>query len=98
MVEHQEAEDGSWWYDLYSDGWLVQRVKAVSVGRDTSINFPKEFRDTNYTPLNSQYWGSTNPFSDNFFMQEFTTTSLSCFTGNNLSSNSVYLIVQGYAA
>lgn len=24
LVEHQEAEDGSWWYDLYSDGYIVQ--------------------------------------------------------------------------
>lgn len=24
LVEHIEADDGSWWYDLYSDGWVVQ--------------------------------------------------------------------------
>lgn len=53
LVEHEEAEDGSWWYDRYSDGWLELEVqyKASSPTDDFSgfISFPVAFADKNYS-------------------------------------------------
>lgn len=53
LVEHQEADDGSWMYDRYSDGWLELRIqyKVSSPTSDFSgfINFPVSFADTNYS-------------------------------------------------
>lgn len=45
LVEHAEAEDGSWWYDLYSDGYLKQGgvTKALNPDEKMSITFPKQF-------------------------------------------------------
>lgn len=46
LVEHWENEDGTQEYDLYSDGFIVQRCKYALNGN--SLTFPKEFRDLNY--------------------------------------------------
>ena len=46
LVEHWENVDGSQEYDLYSDGFIVQRCKYALNGN--SLTFPKEFRDLNY--------------------------------------------------
>ena len=46
LVEHWENEDGSQEYDMYSDGFIVQRCKYALNGN--SLTFPKEFRDLNY--------------------------------------------------
>lgn len=45
LVEHQEAEDGSWWYDLYSDGYLKQGGVTKALKRDEAmiITFPRQF-------------------------------------------------------
>lgn len=45
LVEHAEAEDGSWWYDLYSDGYLKQGgvTKALNPDEGITITFPKQF-------------------------------------------------------
>lgn len=45
LVEHQEAEDGSWWYDLYSDGYLKQGgvTKGLNADEAMIITFPKQF-------------------------------------------------------
>lgn len=51
LVEHTEADDGSWQYDLYSDGFLVQRGQALfSIKTNTikTISLPKAFGSTNY--------------------------------------------------
>ena len=45
LVEHQEAEDGSWWYDLYSDGFIRQGgklplIQTTYTGR-WSVTLPK---------------------------------------------------------
>lgn len=45
LVEHKEAEDGSWWYDLYSDGYTVQGghlpLKVTTYTATWNVNLPK---------------------------------------------------------
>ena len=48
LVEHTEADDGSWWADRYSDGFVIQcGIKAKSGGR-TTITLPVMMANTNY--------------------------------------------------
>lgn len=50
LVEHAEAEDSSWWYDLYSDGWLVQGGydDTIDSGDQMWVTLPKEYKDSDY--------------------------------------------------
>lgn len=45
LVEHWENEEGSLWYDLYSDGWLVQGG-LLKAGE---LTLPKSYRGMNFT-------------------------------------------------
>ena len=48
LVEHTEADDGSWWADRYSDGFVIQcGIKAKSGGR-TTITLPVVMANTSY--------------------------------------------------
>lgn len=48
LVEHTEADDGSWWADRYSDGFVIQcGIKAKS-GSRTTITLPVMMANTNY--------------------------------------------------
>lgn len=38
----------AWQYDLYSDGFLVQRGQALFSTRTNTISLPKAFGSTNY--------------------------------------------------
>lgn len=55
LVAKKEATDADpTWYNLYSDGWCEQGgFSDITYGQVTPIiiNFPKEFIDTDYTPL-----------------------------------------------
>lgn len=45
-MEHAEDGEGSWSYDLYSDGWIVQRGKVDKSSSNwltITVTFPKEF-------------------------------------------------------
>lgn len=45
LVEHAEAEDGSWWYDLYSGGFIRQGgtvdLPNLEHGMTVTAYFPK---------------------------------------------------------
>ena len=43
LVEHQEAEDGSWWYDRYSDGFIRLIITQHLVGSGITVTFPIAF-------------------------------------------------------
>lgn len=110
LVEHEEADDGSWWYDLYSDGWLVQHA-LLNVSGNVSqnsytkkkITLPKAFKDSNYEVLScirvpTTEWG-------NFIMTGYSAEDSSNFTLylNTLGPNSypytgIAITAQGYAA
>ena len=45
----ETGQVGSAWYRLYSDGWIEQgKSRNVPFTANTSITFPKPFRDTAY--------------------------------------------------
>lgn len=50
IIKHEEAADGSWWYDLYRNGKVVQggKIAKVSSSKHTTVTFPVEMADTNY--------------------------------------------------
>jgi hypothetical protein len=49
LVEHQEADDGSWWYDRYSDGWVVQGgIEPFKSGNPQQITLPIAMQNTDY--------------------------------------------------
>lgn len=110
LVEHEEADDGSWWYDLYSDGWLVQHALLNVSGNVTQssytkkkVTLPKAFKDSNYEVLScirvpTTEWG-------NFIMTGYSAEDSSNFTLylNTLGPNSypytgIAITAQGYAA
>lgn len=65
IVEHQEAEDGSWWYDRYNNGLIVQGGHSDT----NALAFPLEFRDTEYIFLSGSVTvsGSGTTFNNNTF-------------------------------
>lgn len=50
LVEHTEAENGSYWYDRYSDGWVEQFGIVQNIGNFMikDITLPVEFRSSAY--------------------------------------------------
>ena len=105
LVEHWENEDGSQEYDLYSDGFIVQRCKYALSGK--SLTFPKEFRDLNYristgTCIAYKNTNSNSPAS-NYVFAWFGVSSKSTTGfepgGTGTSSNiDIDIVAQGYAA
>ena len=105
LVEHWENEDGSQEYDLYSDGFLVQRCKYALNGN--SLTFPKEFRDLNYrisigTSIANKMSNTNSPSSAYiwtwFGVSKKSTTGFE--PGGTTTSSNVNLdiVAQGYAA
>lgn len=105
LVEHWENEDGSQEYDLYSDGFIVQRCKFAING--SALTFPKEFKDLNYrisigTSFPSKNSDTRAP-ATNYVWAWFGVSkkSTSGFEpgGNGTSSTIIIdIVAQGYAA
>ena len=83
LLEKKESntEDGRW-YNLYSDGWYEEGetfYKGSSVAGTTTINFKKQFKDTNYYfNGNAVYYSaSSTPASvlENYTARTTTSTS-----------------------
>lgn len=95
LVEHTEAKDRSWWYDLYSDGWLVQGGQKTCTGNTT---LPKEFSTANYSIIvqRTQSGDDNQPYA-----RPYTTTLFYCrakaYRYGETDVN-VQWIAQGYAA
>ena len=43
LVEHDEAEDGSWSFDRFSDGFIRLTIKQQLRGTGITVTFPIEF-------------------------------------------------------
>ena len=105
LVEHQEAEDGSWWADRYSDGWVRQAV--IITKTNPEITFPIAFATSNYHVTLGSYisesaygTGSVQSESawDYFGCSLQTATSIR--RGGNKSLDDrmkVYVVAEGYA-
>lgn len=105
LVEHWESEDGTQEYDLYSDGFIVQRCKFVLDGN--ALTFPKEFRDLNYrisigTSFASMNSDTSSPGTNYIWgwlgVSQKTTTGFK--RGGNITSTTLNMdiVAQGYAA
>lgn len=105
LVEHWENEDGTQEYDLYSDGFIVQRCKYALNGN--SLTFPKEFRDLNYrisigTSFPNKNADTTSPGTNYirswFGVSKKSTTGFE--PGGNATSSTlnIDIVAQGYAA
>ena len=105
LVEHWESEDGSQEYDLYSDGFIVQRCKFALNGN--ALTFPKEFRDLNYrisigTPFPSKNTDTRSPATNYvwawFGISKKSTTGFDPGGSGTSSTITLDIVAQGYAA
>ena len=105
LVEHTEAEDGSWQYDLYSDGWLVQSgvLRPYTPG-STPIPLPKEFESKDYKtflqisrPNFTEQWqpDAGTGFVTNVKPEAF---SIAGYNPGSMTEYEMYWEAQGYAA
>ena len=91
LVEHDEAEDGSWSFDRFSDGFIRLIIKQQLRGTGLTVTFPIEFSKQPVVV------GIPEIQSDNYtmfshFPRNVTTTG---FTING--ANAMYnFIVEGY--
>ena len=105
LVEHWESEDSSQEYDLYSDGFIVQRCKQALEGN--SLTFPKEFRDLNYrisigTSFPSKNVDTRSPATNYvwawFGISKKSTTGFEPGGSGTSSTITLDIVAQGYAA
>lgn len=100
LVEHTEADDGSWWADRYSDGWVVQGGKCNADGiSNFTVVLPISYKDTNYFPfcvLNNQNDPSAGMMGVTLQPTQFICRSVNA--GGSASSGNRIWIAQGYAA
>ena len=98
LVEHWESEDGTTWYDRYSDGWVVQwGIKKKSGGR-TTITLPVTMANTSYFAFvtNSDLAGNDENGWEMTNGCNLETRTTSSFIYSSYSDCSWY--VSGYAA
>jgi hypothetical protein len=111
IIKHEEAADGSWWYDLYRSGKVVQGgflyVGTLGSGKtfEGTVTFPIECADTNYHASVSassrlSRGGSTG---NEINTQGFTETGMAVRMYNRNSSTNIvdtglFWGVKGYAA
>ena len=99
LVEHTEADDGSWWADRYSDGWVVQGGYVPNnSGINVQITLPIEMQDDKYAltittnvngAVDNYETGYSNKTKTGFVLQMAFATS---------STNNASWLAQGYAA
>lgn len=108
LIEHGEGSDenGSYWYDRYSDGWIEQGGSTwdgvTKRPTQTAIVFPIEFENTKYA-LVAEGWGGgpwTGGYATGFSEKTKTTTGFTFSASGSGSSlaNSFDWRACGYAA
>lgn len=103
LVEHTEADDGSWWADRYSDGWVVQGGEAQSgtYNSPQALIFPVAFRDSEYLISGSVVVTEKQWTSCVVYFASKTPTSISLISAHNGTFQYAYPInwlAMGYAA
>lgn len=103
VIEHKEGADGSWWYDRYRSGKVVQggvcSYLAENINRTNTITLPVEMRDTNYVITygemldNGQNWDYG--VGEKVFYQTISTTGFDIY---QWGYRQVRWRVEGYAA
>lgn len=97
LVEHTEADDGSWWADRYSDGWVVQGGYVERNNPPINITFPIAFSSVDYSILalgksTTSLFGTASVLA----FETKTQTGFVLFIGSHLTGSE--WIAQGYAA
>lgn len=103
LVEHDEADDGSWWADRYSDGWVEQggKTQAGTYDSPQTLTFPIGFRDSNYSITGSVVASEKQWTSCTVYFASNTPASISLISAHNGTFQYAYpisWIAQGYAA
>ena len=80
LVEHGEAEDGSWAFDRYSDGFVVQHGTQTGIFSSLpAITLPVEMKNTNYFATCSPVLNSTSTYFYTANVREKTKTTVQFF-------------------
>lgn len=96
LIEHTEAEDGSWWYDRYSDGWLVQSgIIDNSVSTTTTLPVAFESPSEVSITMSLLQGGDNNAWASDYVITMLSGTQI---TGTSNQVKKIRFIAQGYAA
>lgn len=106
MVEHGEGSDenGSYWYDRYSDGLLVQGGRLgygnVAIPPQSTVTFPIEFAELPTILIGGGGFRDIHTYEGGFVQESISTTGFSYIgtaSGNNMERNSFNWEAKGYA-
>ena len=80
LVEHGEAEDGSWAFDRYSDGFVVQHgTQTGNFNSLPAITLPVEMKNTNYFATCLPILNATSTYFYTANVKEKTQTTVQFF-------------------
>lgn len=97
IIKHEEATDGSWWYDLYRSGKVVQSVNLVAPSTTwalITVTLPIEMADNKYT-VQRTFTTTTTATSVNFNrlgVYERSETAITCSTNSGLIPDNLLII------
>lgn len=104
IIKHEEAEDGSWWYDLYRSGKVVQGgyTEHATAAGSVTINLPIEMANNNYIPLltirgENGFYLAGGTYSA-MTVSNITETSFDCYLHQYANTKAKYWRVEGKAA
>ena len=92
VTETWDAEDGSCWYRVWSDGSIEQggvKINDPDTIEARTITFPKEFSNTDYTlVIGFEYsWYNQAIGAQELCFKEKTTTKFQLFEGDSLNKD-----------
>ena len=99
LVETGSTDDGNE-YEIYSDGWCVQRGRLKPTTPNSTVTLPLAFRDTNYFAF-AIPWRQDDTFAGRFGVGQFTETNFVIRAINAAESTisaSLQWIAMGYKA
>ena len=104
IIKHEEAADGSWWYDLYRSGKVVQGgyTEHATAAGSVTINLPIEMANNNYIPLltirgENGFYLAGGTYSA-MTVSNITETSFDCYLHQYANTKAKYWRVEGKAA
>ncbi len=106
MVEHGEGSDenGSYWYDRYSDGWLVQGGRfgygTVAIPPQSTVTFPIEFAELPTILMGGGGFRDVQTYEGGIVPESISTTGFSHLGtsgANSMERNSFNWEAKGFA-
>ena len=99
LLEIGSTDDGKE-YEIYSDGWVIQKGKFKPTATNSTVTLPLAFRDANYFAF-AIPWREDATFAGRFGVGQFTETSFVIRAVNaseGVISGSLEWIAMGYKA